>query len=215
MAGQLGLSAAQLAAANAAQQGQLGLQGTQMQGQFLQNAGQAGLAGQQAALQAAQQQGALGLQGVQQQGALTQQAGQFGLEAGQMGLNYGNLLSQLGAQQGQLGQQYGTLGLQMAGLGELGQQLNLRDIQTLSALGGQERAVQQAILDAQRQSTLQAQAFPYQQYAFLSDIYKGTPSSQQTMTTQATQQPSAFQQAAGLGIAGLSAAAGAQQAGII
>lgn len=213
--GQIGLSAAQQAAANAAQSGQLNLQQYQQLANMYNQAGQSSMAGQQAALQAANMQGALGLQGVQQQGALTQQAGQFGLEAGQMGMNYGNLLSQIGAQQGQLGQQYGTLGLQMAGLGELGQQLNLRDIQTLSALGGQERAVQQAILDAQRQSTLQAQAFPYQQYAFLSDIYKGTPSSQQTMTTQATAQPSTFQQVAGLGIAGLSAAAGAQQAGII
>lgn len=215
MAGQLGLSAAQQQAANAAQMGQLGLSTAQAQAGMYGQAGQAGQAGMQAALQAAQQQGALGLQGVQQQGALTQQAGQFGLQAGQLGQSYGNLLSQLGAQQGALGSQYGTLGLQYAGLGELGQQLNARDIATLSQLGATERGLQQNILDAQRQSTLAAQAFPYQQYAFLSDIYKGTPSAQQTILQQATAQPSAFQQAAGLGIAGLSAAAGAQQAGII
>jgi hypothetical protein len=49
----------------------------------------------------------------------------------------------------------------------------------------------------------------------LSDIYKGTPSAQQTITSQASQQPSTFQQVAGLGIAGLSAAAGAREARII
>ena len=116
---------------------------------------------------------------------------------------------------GQLGQQYGTMGLQQAGLGELQQQMNLRDIQTLAGLGTTERGVQQANLDALRQSNLSMQAFPYQQYAFLSDIYKGTPSSQQTITSQAVQQPSTFQQVAGLGIAGLSAAAGAREARII
>jgi len=51
---------------------------------------------------------------------------------------------------------------------------------------------------------------PYQQYSFLSDIYKGTPSSQQVTQISQTQDPSTFQQIAGLGIAGLSAASGAK-----
>jgi phage-related protein len=96
----------------------------------------------------------------------------------------------------------------------LQQQLNLGDVKTLEALGARDQALQQAILDAQRQSNLQLQQFPYQQYAFLSDVYKGTPSSQQVTQMSQTQDPSMFQQVAGLGIAGLSAAAGAKKIGL-
>ena len=98
--------------------------------------------------------------------------------------------------------------MQQGQLGQLGQQMRGTDIQRLTALGGQEQALQQAILDAQRQSNLQQQQFPYQQYAFLSDIYRGTPSSQSVTTMSQTPDPSVAQQIAGLGIAGLGAAKG-------
>ena len=115
---------------------------------------------------------------------------------------------------GQIGDQLSTSGLRQAGLGELSQSLNLGDVRTLEALGTRDRGIQQQILDAQRQSNLQMQQFPYQQFAFLSDSYKGTPSSQQVTQRTQTQDPSTFQQIAGLGIAGLSAAAGAKNLGI-
>ena len=79
-----------------------------------------------------------------------------------------------------------------------------------SRLGARDQALQQAVLDAQRQSNLQLYQLPFQQYSFLSDIYKGTPSSQQVTQMTQTQDPSTFQQIAGLGIAGLSAAGGAK-----
>ena len=109
---------------------------------------------------------------------------------------------------------HSQLGLQQAGLGQLQQQLNLGDVKTLEALGARDQALQQQVLEAQRQSNLQLQQFPYQQFAFLSDVYKGTPSSQQVTQTTQTQDPSTFQQIAGLGIAGLSAAAGAKNLGL-
>jgi hypothetical protein len=56
---------------------------------------------------------------------------------------------------------------------------------------------------------------PYQQAAFLSDIYKGAPSTQMSVTQQAAPIPSPFQQIAGLGIAGVSAAAAGQRAGVL
>ena len=122
----------------------------------------------------------------------------------------GQGLGSLGGQGAQVGTQLSQLGLQQAGLGQLQQQLNLGDVKTLEALGARDQALQQQVLEAQRQSNLQLQQFPYQQFAFLSDVYKGTPSSQQVTQTTQTQDPSTFQQIAGLGIAGLSAAGGAK-----
>jgi hypothetical protein len=56
---------------------------------------------------------------------------------------------------------------------------------------------------------------PYQQAAFLSDIYRGAPSSQMSSMQQSTAAASPFAQALGTGIAGVSAAAAATRAGIL
>jgi hypothetical protein len=53
---------------------------------------------------------------------------------------------------------------------------------------------------------------PFQQYGFLSDIYKNAPSTQMSLTSASAPQPSALQQAVGLGGA---AVAGARATGII
>jgi hypothetical protein len=50
--------------------------------------------------------------------------------------------------------------------------------------------------------------------SFLSDIYKGAPSSQQSISAATAPTPSVFQQAAGLGISGLATAAGVKKAGL-
>jgi len=70
------------------------------------------------------------------------------------------------------------------------------------------------VLDAQRQTEMERNYQPYQNLAFRSDIYRGAPSTQMAITASTAPQPSAFQQAAGLGIAGLSAASGARQSGL-
>ena len=161
-------------------------------------------------MQQAQQVGNLGLQFGQLGQADVGQLQALGQASAQMGQGLGSL-AQTG---GQLSNELANRGLQQVGLGQLQQQLNLGDVKTLEALGARDQALQQAILDAQRQSNLQLQQFPYQQYAFLSDVYKGTPSSQQVTQMSQTQDPSMFQQVAGLGIAGLSAAAGAKEIGL-
>ena len=61
-------------------------------------------------------------------------------------------------------------GIATAGLGEAQQAANLRDIQLLSGLGGQEQTQQQAELDALRQTSLSQQFEPYQRLSFMSDI---------------------------------------------
>ena len=155
--------------------------------------------------------------------------GQLGLQYGQLGQQdvrdlaalgqsraaIGQGLGTLGSQAGQLGGQLGALGAQQAQFGALGQQMNLSDANALMQLGGAYRQNQQAQLEAQRMSQREAQMMPYQQLGFLSDIYKGAPSSQYSILTSPTAPgASPFQQIAGLGIAGLGAASGAKYAGL-
>lgn len=145
-----------------------------------------------------------------------QQAAQTAYEAAQARRQgaagiYGNLASGIGS----LGSQLGSLGVQQAGIGQLQSGLGTQDIQNLMTTGGLQRGVDQATLDALRLTNLQRYSQPYQQYGFLSDIYAGVPSGSSTMTAASAPQVSPFQTAIGLGISGLSAAAGAQRAGII
>jgi hypothetical protein len=81
-------------------------------------------------------------------------------------------------------------------------------------LGKQEQAQQQAELEAKRQSNLASRYEPYQRLGFLSDIYKGAPSTQMALTQSTSPQVSPAQSILGLGVAGLSAAAGANRAGL-
>lgn len=129
----------------------------------------------------------------------------------QAGSLYGQLASGIGSLGGQLGQ----LGIQQAGIGELTTRLGSQDIQNLLTTGASERGVNQATLDALRLTNLQRYSQPYQQYGFLSDVYSGVPTGQMTTTSSSAPQVSPFQTAIGLGISGLSAAAGAQRAGIL
>ena len=144
---------------------------------------------------------------------------------GDLGINYGQLsqadigqmqgigqgLGSLAGQYAALGSQAANLGLQQAGLGEMAQRSNLSDIQTLTALGAMQRGQQQAELDAVRQTRMDQLAAPYQQLGFLSDDYRGTPTSNATITQQGGgQSPSTAQQVLGLGIAGLGAVQGAR-----
>ena len=122
----------------------------------------------------------------------------------------------LQAQQAQAAQAeaLGQLGLRQAALGQQSQQQTLQDIETQFNLGKQQQAQQQAEIEAQRQSDLAQLYEPYQRYGFLSDIYKGAPTSQQTITSATAPNVSPAQTYLGLGIAGLSAAAGAKTAGL-
>ncbi len=101
-------------------------------------------------------------------------------------------------------------GIATAGLGEAAQAANLRDVQLLSGLGGQEQQQQQAELDALRNTSLQQQFEPYQRLSFMSDIFRGVPSTQTALTTTTTPDPSRLSQIGGLagGVASLLGAFG-------
>jgi hypothetical protein len=194
---QLGLSAEQFAAANAQAIAQTGLNIEQL-------AAQTGMDAQRLAGQMANQAGQLGLQAGQIQMAGAQQAGNLGLQSANLGLS--GIQAGLGAQQqaAGLGQGIAGLGQQMAGLGQLGQSMNLQDINTMSTIGQQQQAQEQAALDVAYQNQYQQAMQPYQQLAFLSDITTGAPSGQMTSATQPGPSIGSQLMGAGLGIYGLS-----------
>ena len=100
----------------------------------------------------------------------------------------------------------GQLGTAQAGLGQMGQQMNVQDINTLLGIGGLQQQQGQRALDIDRANFLAAQALPFQQIGFMSDIFRGVPALQQTYSTRSTPPPSRTSQLLGLGIAGLGAA---------
>jgi hypothetical protein len=169
-----------------------------------------------AALQAGQNIGSLGNMAAQTYGNIGQLAqnigqstGQLGLQAGNLGLQAGQALGQSYVSAGQLQQAAGAgiggLGVQLQNLGQAASGLGQGDVSFLYNVGGQLQALEQKKLDAQRATALQAQYEPFQRISFMSDIYKGAPSTQQTIAQSTAPTPSAISQATGLGIAGLSA----------
>ena len=109
------------------------------------------------------------------------------------------LAGQAAQQRLQQAQLQGALGQGIAGLGQLGQQLGVQDINTLLGVGGlQQQQAQQGLNMAQQQ-------LPFQQVGFLSDIFRGVPALQSTYSTTTTPPPSTTSQLLGLGIAGLGA----------
>jgi len=107
-------------------------------------------------------------------------------------------------------------GIATAGLGEAQQAAQLRDVNLLSQLGGIEQGQQQAELDALRNTSLQQQFEPYQRLSFMSDIFRGVPSTQSTLTTNTKPDPSRISQVGGLlgGVASLAGAFGGGGGGL-
>jgi hypothetical protein len=207
---------------NAAQQAQQAFE--QQQARQLQQAqgyqGFGGLYGQQALQQAQLGQGAAGLIGNLggQQANIYGQQSQLGQSLGQ---GIGSLASQqfgIGAQMaqglGSLGSQQANIGMQQAALGQNAQAMGQQDTNFLYNLGTAQQKQLQSELDATRQNTVNKNMQPYQQLAFVSDIYKGAPSSQMGVTTASQPTPSPFQQAAGLATGVVSTAAAARMAGV-
>jgi hypothetical protein len=104
--------------------------------------------------------------------------------------------------QAQLG---GQLGVSQAGLGQLAQQMGVQDINTLLGIGGLQQGQTQKGLDITRANELAQQSLPYQQVGFMSDIFRGVPSLQQTYSTTTQPSPSTTSQVLGLAQAGIGA----------
>ena len=133
------------------------------------------------------------------------QAQQLAQQQANQALRQAQLTGQLGQTTGALGAQIGQLGTATAGLGQLGQQLGVQDINTLLGIGGLQQQQGQKEFDVARANELARQALPYQQVGFMSDIFRGVPALQQTTATTTRPGPSRGSQLLGLGIAGLGA----------
>lgn len=124
-----------------------------------------------------------------------------------------NTQSALAGQYGNIGQSQGNMGVQQLNAAQQAQAQGLGEIQALQQAGGLQRQQSQAALNADF-SNQQRQMFePQTRLSWLSDIYKGAPSSQSSIGSQVAPvaaTPSIFQQAAGLGTGLIGAAAGAK-----
>lgn len=207
LTGQLGqagagtqLSAEQLAQQGALGSGQLGLSASQAAADLALRGGQLGLSAEELALREAAQQGSLAS------------------EAARLGLSEAELRAQVGLQGAQLGLQ-GAQGLQSvandigrqaaqrAALAELQSGLQRQDVDMMNQLGQQRFQTEQAKLDAQQQDQLAEVYEPYQRLGFYSDILRGAPSTQMSISQASTPNPSLLNQvvggaATGLGLAG-------------
>lgn len=121
-------------------------------------------------------------------------------------------LGNLGSIQGNLAQGIGQLGLGQASLSELGSKVSQSEIGQLAQLAEQDRAIKQQAAEAQRATDLQTVYEPYQRLGFYSDILRGAPTSQQTISTASAPQPGLLNQLLGAGIGGLGLYGAAQKA---
>ena len=94
------------------------------------------------------------------------------------------------------------------------QSLGQKEAGFIFDVGARQQAQDQAVLDAQRASEVAQDNEAFERVGFLSDIYKGAPSSQMAISQTSGGGVSPAQSILGLGVAGLSAAAGGKQAGL-
>ena len=155
-------------------------------------------------------------QGIAQAGineAILDQQARTGAQLRSAGFQQAQNLAQQAAQQqlrqaqltGQLGQTVAGLGVQTAGLGQLGQQMGVQDINTLLGIGSLQQQQGQRQRDINRANILAEQALPFQQIGFMSDIFRGVPALQQTFSRTTTPPPSTSSQLLGLAQAGIGA----------
>ena len=130
---------------------------------------------------------------------------------GSLGISGGGALGQLAAAQSGL---LSDIGLRQAGLGEAAQKLGQTQASYLFDLGERQRLLDQMVLDAQRKTAIEQAYEPYQRIGFLSDIYKGAPTTQMSLTGSSVPTASPFQQAVGALTAVGSTAAAANKAGL-
>lgn len=87
-------------------------------------------------------------------------------------------------QRGQTGAQvFQGLGTAQAGLGQLAQGLAQQDVQNLMGLGGIEQQQRQSEYDVQRQAAIEQAYEPFQRFSYMSDIFRGVPSTSSALTT--------------------------------
>ena len=196
-----GLQAGQTTGQLGQQASQQALQAGQIGGQLGAQYGQMGLAGQEASAK-------LGLMGADMTNQSAAQMGNLALQRAQLGQNQvGQTLDQANT--------LGQLGQASAGLGQLGQQMAMTDVDALTKLGAQQQVLDQGAADQAQQYELQQVYQPYQKLGFYSDILQGAPSTSMSVSKNTAPSASMLNQVVGAGISGLGIANAAQNVGII
>lgn len=130
-----------------------------------------------------------------------------GMTAAEAQARYGTEAQRMAEQSRQFGATYGLEGLKQQlsaaqQLGQLGQTEFAQQQQAMEAMrqaGGMQQAMRQQQLDQAYQDFLTQRGYPQQQLAFMSDILRGVPLSQQTQL-QYQAPPSLTAQIGGLGL---------------
>jgi len=116
-------------------------------------------------------------------GAAQQQAQSVFENQMSRGANASQIFNQLGQGMGTLGGDIKTTGIQQAALGEAAQAAQTRDVNSLFNLGTLEQKQMQNEFDVQRAGQMEEAYEPYQRFNYMSDILRGVPSTQGSITT--------------------------------
>ena len=133
---------------------------------------------------------------------------------------YGNLAntqSALAGQYGNIGQAQANMGVQQLNAAQQAQAQGLQEMQAMQTMGGLQRQTKQAALNADFQNKQRQMYEPMTRLSWLSDIYKGAPSSTSSIGSQVAPSapaPSMFQQFGALGTGLLGAAAAGKAGGL-
>ena len=131
----------------------------------------------------------------QNRATMLAQLNQSGYNAAQQAQEqHRNRQYQAGAGLGQLGLDTGRV---TSGIGQLGQQMNQQDIATLGTTGGLQQQQLQKEYDINYNQWLDEYQDPFRRASFVSDIQKGIPSSQSTMSAGTVPQQSNLAQGVG------------------
>jgi len=150
---------------------------------------------------------------------------QFGTQQGQQAFEDAQRRRQAAAQQqqgiasmyGNIGQAQANMGVQQLNAAQQAQAQGLQGMQAMQTMGGLQRQTQQAALNADFQNRQRQMYEPMTRLSWLSDIYKGAPSSQSSIGSQVAPSapaPSMFQQFGALGTGLLGATAAAKAGGL-
>ena len=143
--------------------------------------------------------------GLGSQLARIQAAGsQKAFEQARQAQQFGSQLGLQGIQTGLQGlQQVGQAGAQLGQLGTAQQAADLQRLQAQAASAGEQRALEQQIMDTQYSDFLRQRDYPMEQLGFYSSILRGLPVQMGSTQTAYAQPPSMLQQVGGLGLSAL------------
>ena len=180
-AGAMGVSAEE-AAARLGMSSEQAASALQMQG-----------AGQQADL-------SMGLAGLRGSGfEMSQQLGQSAFEDEmRRGQSAAQIFGTLGQGMGTLAGKQSNIGTRQAALGEAAQQAGQSDVNSLFNIGALEQGQMQSEYDVQRQADMEEAYEPFQRFNYMSDIFRGVPSTQSTMSVTGQPAPSPVSTVLGL-----------------